>query len=111
MHRDSQRQVYELLAPKLYHTCKRYLKKEEEIEEALADAFYTILTKLEQLKEFYAFEALTLAPIDTTLVKKELLEQSHIDWLNVYHQNVYAKVSPFLNEEERVFLAKMTSEL
>jgi RNA polymerase sigma-70 factor (ECF subfamily) len=57
MHRDAQRQLYELMAPKLYHTCKRYLKKEEEIEEALADAFYTIFTKLHQLKEIAAFEA------------------------------------------------------
>lgn len=57
MHRDAQRQVYELMAPKLYRTCKRYLKKEEEIEEALADAFYTIFTKMEQLKEYKAFEA------------------------------------------------------
>ncbi len=57
MHRDAQRQVYELLAPKLYQTCKRYLKKEEEIEEAMADAFYTIFTKMDQLKELLAFEA------------------------------------------------------
>lgn len=57
MHRDSQRKVYELLAPKLYHTCKRYLKSEEETEEAVADAFYTIFTKLEQLQESKAFEA------------------------------------------------------
>ena len=57
MQRDAQRQVYELLAPKLYRTCKRYLKKEEEIEEVLADAFYTIFTKLDQLKEMGAFEA------------------------------------------------------
>jgi RNA polymerase sigma factor (sigma-70 family) len=57
MHRASQRQVYELLAPKLYRTCKRYLKKEEEIEEVMADAFYTIFTKLDQLKEVLAFEA------------------------------------------------------
>ena len=57
MHRDSQRQVYELMAPKLYHTCKRYLKSEEHIEEAMADAFYTIFTKLDQLKETKAFEA------------------------------------------------------
>lgn len=57
MHRDSQRQVYELMAPKLYHTCKRYLKSEEEIEEAMADAFYAIFTKLDQLKEDKAFEA------------------------------------------------------
>ena len=57
MHRDSQRKVYELMAPKLYHTCKRYLKSEEAIEEAMADAFYTIFTKLDQLKEDKAFEA------------------------------------------------------
>ena len=57
MNRDAQRQVYEHMAPKLYRVCKRYLKKEEEIEEAMADAFYTIFTKIEQLKEDKAFEA------------------------------------------------------
>lgn len=57
MHRDAQRQVYDAMAPKLYRTCKRYLKKEEEIEETLADAFYTIFTKLDQLKENGAFDA------------------------------------------------------
>lgn len=57
MHRAAQKQVYELLAPKLYRTCKRYLKKEEEIEEVMADAFYTIFTKIDQLKEILAFEA------------------------------------------------------
>lgn len=57
MQRDAQRQVYGLLAPKLYHTCKRYLKSEEEIEEAMADAFFTVFTKLDQLKEDKAFEA------------------------------------------------------
>ncbi|MEL1246313.1 sigma-70 family RNA polymerase sigma factor [Flavobacterium sp. DGU11] len=56
-HRDAQRQVYEIMAPKLYHTCKRYLKSEEMIEEAMADAFFTIFTKLDQLKETKAFEA------------------------------------------------------
>jgi len=57
MHRDAQRKVYDLMAPKLYHTCKRYLKSEEEIEEVIADAFFTIFTKLDQLKETKAFEA------------------------------------------------------
>lgn len=57
MHRDSQRKVYELMATKLYHTCKRYLKSEEETEEAVADTSFTIFTKLDQLKETKAFEA------------------------------------------------------
>ncbi len=71
----------------------------------------TIADQTNEFNEFYAFEALTLAPIDTTLVKKELLEQSHITWLNQYHANVYAKLSPFMNEEEKVFLGMMTTAL
>ena len=59
MHRDAQRQVYEILSPKLYRICKWYLKKEEEIEEVLADSFYIIFTKINQLKDDYAFEAWT----------------------------------------------------
>lgn len=55
--RAAQRQLYEYMAPKLYYTCKRYLRQESEIEEILADAFYTILTKLDQLKEAVAFES------------------------------------------------------
>lgn len=55
--REAQRMMYDFLASKLYYTCKRYLKKEEEIEEALADSFYIIFTKLHQLKEYLALEA------------------------------------------------------
>lgn len=56
MQRDAQHQLYEVMAPKLYRLCKRYLKNEEAIEEALADSFFTIFTKLGQLKENAAFE-------------------------------------------------------
>lgn len=56
MQRDAQRQVYEILAPRMHRLCKRYLKKEEEIEEVLADAFFIIFTKIDQLKEIKAFE-------------------------------------------------------
>jgi RNA polymerase sigma-70 factor (ECF subfamily) len=56
MQRDAQRQIYDYMAPKLYRSCKRYLKKQEEIEEAMADAFFIIFTKLDQLKEIKAFE-------------------------------------------------------
>ena len=54
--RDAQRQVYDLLARKLYFTCSQYLKKEEEIEEVMADSFYIIFTKINQLREELAFE-------------------------------------------------------
>lgn len=48
--RSAQKQLYDELADQLYWTCKRYLKHEVDIEEVLADSFYTIFTKIEQLK-------------------------------------------------------------
>ena len=94
MHRNAQRQVYELMAPKLYRTCKRYLKKEEEIEEALADAFYTIFTKLDQLKELAAFEAwsrkITVNHCLATIKKKTNF--------NLYLDDVKLLSQPFTDE-------------
>ena len=55
--RQSQQAVYQLLVPKLFALTKRYLKKEEEREEVLADAFFIIFTKIDQLKDLDAFEA------------------------------------------------------
>ncbi|MBC7616460.1 MAG: aminopeptidase P family protein [Pedobacter sp.] len=67
--------------------------------------------EVNQFNEFYAFEALTLAPIDTSIVRKELLETSHINWLNSYHQLVFEKLNPYLNEDESKFLREMTKEI
>ncbi|MGF1922711.1 MAG: aminopeptidase P family protein [Bacteroidia bacterium] len=71
----------------------------------------TVQDETNQFNEFYAFESLTLAPIDTTIVKKELLEHAQVDWLNKYHQLVFEKLSPSLNEEETEFLREMTKEI
>lgn len=54
--RLAQRQVYEQFAGRLYAVCKRYLKKDEEAEEALADAFFIIFTKIDQLQNVEVFE-------------------------------------------------------
>ena len=54
--RLAQRQVYERFAGRLYAVCKRYLKKDEEAEEALADAFFIIFTKIDQLQNVEFFE-------------------------------------------------------
>jgi RNA polymerase sigma factor (sigma-70 family) len=54
--RSAQRQLYEYMAPKLYHTCKRYVRQENDVEEILADTFVIIFNKLDQLKETAAFE-------------------------------------------------------
>jgi Xaa-Pro aminopeptidase len=71
----------------------------------------TIEDEINQFNEFYQFESLTLAPIDTTIVKIELLEEAHINWLNRYHKQVFETLSPYLSNDEATFLKEMTKEI
>ena len=61
--------------------------------------------------KFYKFEPLTLCPIDKTPICTEMLTPDEKQWLNEYHAYVYAQLSPLLNEEEKAWLAKATSEI
>jgi RNA polymerase sigma factor (sigma-70 family) len=92
--RDAQRQVYELLARKLYYTCSRYLKKEEEIEEAMADAFYIIFTKIDQLKEELAFEGWA----KKIAVNQCLMQLKKNVNFNLYLEDVSLKDQPLTDE-------------
>ena len=58
---------------------------------------------------FLRFETLTLCPIDTTPILPELLSREEVDWLNAYHEDVYNKLAPHLDDEERVWLREATS--
>ena len=64
-----------------------------------------------QFGQFLQFESLTLCPIDTTPIVKELLLQEEIDWLNQYHQNVLATLSPHLDDEEKEWLKAACAEI
>ena len=54
--------------------------------------------------KFLQFESLTLCPIDKTPIIVDMLTQEELDWLNTYHQIVYEKLSPYLDEEEKNWL-------
>lgn len=71
----------------------------------------TIKDVTNEFNEFYAFECLTIAPISTKIVKKELLEQHQIDWLNGYNALVFEKLSPFLSDEEVEWLAEESKSI
>ena len=57
---------------------------------------------------FLKFETLTLCFIDTKPVRKDLLAQWHIDWLNQYHKWVYDLLAPHLEPLEREWLKTKT---
>jgi Xaa-Pro aminopeptidase len=54
--------------------------------------------------KFYQFEAMTLCPIDTRVVQKDLLGVEETAYLNAYHAVVFQKLSPHLQGEDLVFL-------
>ena len=58
--------------------------------------------------QFLQFEPLTLCPIDTTPIIRELLSQEEIDWLNQYHEMVFEQLSPHLEADEREWLRAQT---
>ena len=64
-----------------------------------------------QFGQFLQFESLTLCPIDTTPIVRELLLDEEIAWLNQYHQHVLATLSPHLDDEETEWLKDACKEI
>ncbi len=61
--------------------------------------------------EFYGFDMLSYCPIDTRAIDKSLMTQKEIEWLNNFHEKVYEKLSPYLNEEEKAWLKEETKAI
>ena len=60
---------------------------------------------------FLGFETLTLCPIDTSLIKVDLLSVKERKWLNDYHQLVNEELKPLLDEKYHSFLDELTQEI
>jgi len=60
---------------------------------------------------FLEFETITLYPIDKKLINKENMGSKHIEWLNKYHEQVWAKLSPLLPESLQKWLEPQCSPL
>ena len=61
--------------------------------------------------QFLKFETLTFVPIDLELIDVKCLDEKTKDYLNDYHRQVYEKVGPYLNEEERIWLKENTKNV
>ena len=59
-------------------------------------------------REMLGFETISLAPIDTRPVARELLTAAEIDWLNAYHARVRAEIGPRLDGAARDWLEEAT---
>ncbi len=61
--------------------------------------------------KFYTFEVLTLCPIDTKAIKKDMLSSEEIEWFNQYHQRVFDSVKDLISPELRYWLAQKTASI
>jgi len=62
------------------------------------------LVTIKKTRKKIKFENLTLAPIDKSLVNKNLLNKSEINWLNNYHSKVFLNLKKFMNKAELIQL-------
>lgn len=61
--------------------------------------------------KFMEFETISFCPFDLESIDKDLLTKEEIKWLNDYHKDVYEKLSPYLNDEEKAWLKENTREI
>jgi Xaa-Pro aminopeptidase len=62
--------------------------------------------------KFYAFETLTLCPIDVKPIDFTLLNAEEKEWLNTYHALVRTKLMPLLSDAaDQKWLEKATAKI
>ncbi len=62
-------------------------------------------------KDMLAFETLTLAPFDRSLIELALLSEEEIAWVNAYHARVSESLGPLVDQETTAWLAEATRPL
>ena len=61
--------------------------------------------------KFMYFENLTFVPFDLEAIDADQLTEKERNWLNQYHRDVYATVSPYLDGDELAWLQEATREV
>ena len=57
---------------------------------------------------YLCFEELTLVPFDPDAIDLSMLTEREREWLKDYHESIYEKIAPHLNDEERAWLKSTT---
>ena len=65
------------------------------------------LVFIKKIRSKLLFENLTMAPIDIDLINHKMLNKQEKKYLFKYHFDVYNNISPFLNKNEKIWLASL----
>ncbi len=64
-----------------------------------------------EMGDFLQLEALTLCPIDTSPIVRDMLNEEEVAWLNSYHEKVRTALSPLLSRDEKEWLDSATQAI
>jgi Xaa-Pro aminopeptidase len=62
-------------------------------------------------REMLCFETITLAPIDRSLVVRDLLDRDEAAWFDAYHARVRATIGPLVDAETAAWLEQATAPI
>jgi Xaa-Pro aminopeptidase len=69
------------------------------------------LVRVKKNKKGYFFDNLTMAPIDKSLIDKNILKINEINWLNNYHKNVFKNLKKYMNASQLNGLKQACSKI
>ncbi len=69
------------------------------------------LIHVKKNKKGCMFDNLTMTPIDKSLINKNILNKSEIDWVNNYHKDVLKNLKRFMSKSELPDLNKACSQI
>jgi Xaa-Pro aminopeptidase len=61
--------------------------------------------------KFFAFETVTLFPMDVHLIDAALMSKVEIQWFNKYQKRVYKSLKPHLNKAEKAWLKEKCAKI
>ena len=85
--------------------------KEDEYGIRIENCVITVKAEEHSSGNFLKFDTITLFPIDQQLIDKKMLTEEELGWLNSYHEEVYEKLSPGLDEEGKNWLKEKCKNL
>ena len=74
----------------------------------LENELLCVLDEENEYGRFLKFESVTFAPIDLDGIEPSYMTEKEREALNSYHAKVYEVISPYLEEEEKVWLKQYT---
>ncbi len=100
-----------ILKPGMITTVEPGVYKENEYGIRLENMLVTVKDEKNEYGQFLKFENIALSPIDLDAILPEMLNEKEKEYLNNYHSEVYAKLSPYMDDKELEILKNYTREI